>query len=95
MDEAPLPDMFQADLDDAGVDELFTDLAAHADVQHIRMRDGPTPDGCATTLGEARAHLLSGEVSGVQIIYRFDGEGWLDTLMRTDAGIRLVRVRQP
>jgi hypothetical protein len=95
MTEPPLPELHEGDLDRAGVETLFADLAACAEVQHVRTRGAPGSGDAEPSLDEARDRLLAGTVKAVQIVYRFEGEGWCDTLMATPGGVRVVRVRQP
>ena len=95
MDEPSVPELFQSDLDEAAVRELFADLASSAEIRHIRLRGVDVSDNPAPTLEDARDRLLADSVKAVQIVYRFQDEGWCDTLMARDDGVRLVRVRQP
>ncbi len=92
MSEVPTPELFQGELDDDALDALFADLAACAEIQHIKARgaDETTP----LDLESARELLSSGRAKAIQILYRFEGEGWCDTLMAGSDAVRLVRVRQ-
>jgi hypothetical protein len=94
---APLPPVQVAILDDATLDALFGDLergAALLGVQ-VKARPGAYAADEAPSLRRARELLLSGAALGVQIRYRLGAEVWCDTLMRTPAGVRLVRVELP
>ena len=93
MDSAQCPELFEGDLDRAGAVAFFADLAACAEVQQIRTRGDRGLDQTTATLGNVRDRLLSGELTAVQIVYRFRNEGWCDTLMRGTEGFRLIRVR--
>lgn len=93
-----LPEMVPAVLDGSEVEALFTDLAFETTVVGVLLR---APDsepagagGAAPNLRVARDALLSGRASGVQLRYLHEGVEWWDTLMRTDAGFRVVRVRK-
>lgn len=93
MGDVPAPDLYQGDLDRAQLEALFADLAACAQLQHIRVRGGDAkPD--APTLEGTRDQLLAGTINAAQLLYAFDGEGWCDTVMAVEGGYRLVRVRQ-
>ena len=94
MDNGPTPELFEGDLDDARLRELFTDLASCAEIRHIRMRGSDAATTPTPTLDEARDLLLADRVKAVQIVYRFEDGEWCDTLMRRDDAVRLVRVRQ-
>jgi hypothetical protein len=93
MDDAQGPELYEGDLDDDALDALFMDLAACAEIQNIRTRGAAAADGPPASLEVARSQLGSGAVTAVQILYRFEGEGWCDTLMVRPEGVRLVRVR--
>ena len=93
-----LPEMVPALLSRAEVEGLFTDLAFDTTVVGILLR---APDsepagvsGAAPNLRVARDALLSGRASGMQLRYLHEGTEWCDTLIRTDAGFRVVRVRK-
>ena len=93
-----LPEMVPAILEVSEIESLFTDLAFETTVVGILLRAlDSEPDGkggVAPNLRVARDALLSGRASGVQVRYVHGGVEWWDTLMRTDAGIRVVRVRK-
>jgi hypothetical protein len=94
-DEAPLPPVHIADVDEDTVRALFFDVESlgtrieivmkHAAEGHVDARHRPT-------LAEAFARLRSGTAMGVQLRYQFQGVDWRDTLMRTADGFRLVRI---
>jgi hypothetical protein len=46
-------------------------------------------------LDEARQAFLSGQARAVQVRYRYDAKEWIDTLLHTPAGVRLVRCQVP
>ena len=94
VDDAPRPELFEGALDHAEAEALFRDLATCAEIQHVRTRGGQAADDAPPTLDDARTRLLSGAIKAVQIVYRFQDEGWCDTLMAGPDGVRLVRVRQ-
>ena len=98
MSEPDLPEVFQAELDEATLAKLFEDLAAHATVLEIREKSAARSRGEATEaldLERARARLEAGEVRAIQIRYRHEGALWMDTLMRGPTLVRLVRTRVP
>ncbi len=88
------PDVFESVLDADGLDALFRDLSALADIEQIRVRQGRGQDA-TVTLEEAREALLGESPRPVQIRYRHEGSLWCDTLIRFDAGVRIVRVLVP
>lgn len=96
-EEIPLPELHDAILDAASVDELFTYVASEGREVEVRVKGGAEARSSdePLTLAEARDALLRGHAVGVQLRYMRRGELWCDTLMRTDAGTRLVRMKQP
>lgn len=96
MSEQPLelPDLHQADLDDATVAALFRDLAACAQILEVQVKGGATARSSARPdLDTARDLLLGGQVRAIQVRYAYQGAQWLDTLMRTPGGVRVVRMQ--
>lgn len=91
----PMPQLQQADLDPATLDALFADLAQCAQIDEVLVKGAA--DGRAGRLAgleQARAALAAG-ARAVQIRYRWQGATWLDTLMRTPQGVRIVRTAVP
>ena len=84
-------------LDEAGVRDLFRDLAALAQVDEIRLKHATDrrAQARAETLDAALPQLLNGAVRAVQIRYAYDGERWCDTLLPAPGGHRVVRMQEP
>jgi hypothetical protein len=92
-----LPEMTPVILDLRAVERLFTDLAFETIVLEILLRapDSQASGGSvAPNLRVAREAILSGGASGIQLRYLHAGVEWWDTLIRTKAGFRVVRVSQ-
>src|SRR5690606_8607656 len=83
-DTLPLPDLHTADLDDATVAELFTDLHALAEIITVRLKCGEEAhaDRGTVTLDEAFEALSTRRCVRAQLHYRYRGETWVDTLIR-------------
>jgi hypothetical protein len=81
-----LPPLHRAALDATTAEALFDDLAALTTIEVVRIKGAVG----ACTLAEARDALEAG-ARGVQVRYRWGGESWLDTILRTPAGLRIVR----
>jgi hypothetical protein len=92
-----LPELHDALLDAATVEQLFQDLAACARISEIlpkfSRREMVREAGTPLSLEEARELLMSGRVRGLQIRYRYQDADWWDTLMRQPEGVRIVRIR--
>ena len=86
----PLARLTMADLDPETLAALFSDLATLVEIDEVLIKGDATAYAGATGLVEAQRALVAG-ARGIQIRYRWAGEGWLDTLMSSPAGIRLVR----
>ncbi len=95
--EIELPELREADLDDAGLRALFRDLAAATEIEDIRCKQAAEQhaDAGRPTAEDALRGLLAGHVRGVQVRYRYDGQSWCDTVLATPRGYRVVRVASP
>jgi hypothetical protein len=91
-----LPELAVLPLDLAGVERLFVELAFETTVLGVLVQGGTTDraKAPAPSLGTAREILLQEEARGLQIRYLYQGVEWWGTLMRTQAGVRFVRVRR-
>lgn len=90
----PLAQLTTADLDEATLASLFADIATLTTVDEVLVKGAETAYAGSAGLEQARQLLVAG-ARGMQIRYRWNGEAWWDTLVRTPAGIRLVRTRAP
>lgn len=88
------PRLTTADLDPATLDALFSDLTGLTEIDEVLVKGAATAYAGRSGLAEAR-RALAGGARGIQIRYRWEGEAWLDTLLRTPLGIRLVRTPLP
>lgn len=91
-----LPEMSRGKLDAQTLARYFDDLLACAQVFDVLVKGAPEryADTKSFPLALARQLFDDGLVRGLQIRYRYDGDEWWDTLMRADAEVILVRVRQ-
>jgi hypothetical protein len=96
LEGVPLPELQDAVLDLATLRQLLFDIATQTELLEVRLKGEPRSyarvDPC--DLVEAAAQLLDRRVLGVQVRYRYRGAEWWDTLLGTQGGVRLVRVRQ-
>jgi hypothetical protein len=92
-------------LNPAGLREVFMALAFETTVRGVLLRGEKVEQRPSeeTTLRAARDALERGEADGAQIHYIHDSvdasgrpvrEEWWDTVMRTEAGFRRVRIRK-
>lgn len=87
-------ELFVAELDRAKLDQLFADLEALAtDVEvSAKYRDTQRLNPVsALTLAQAHSLLAQRRVVGVQVNYGYAGQRFVDTLLPTRAGVRLIR----
>lgn len=93
--EFVIPDLHEGLLDDATLDALFADIECAAELLGVSVKGGAKTmaDESVASLAHARELLRAGTVRGVQLRYQFQGAQWWDTLLRTQNGVRLVRVR--
>lgn len=97
-DEPPakLPELNQALLDAAQVEQLLRDIEACTQITEIIPKyaaRGHVPDTAAVTLTQARELLATRAVRGLQLRYRYEDADWWDTLMIVGEQFRLVRIR--
>jgi hypothetical protein len=95
-DRPALPPLWQAVVDERTLDQLFTDLNAAAEIHAIQAKtDSRTlAKNEPLSLDSAKTQLKTGDVCGIQIHYRYDGQEWRDTIMRMQKGsYRLVRMQ--
>ncbi len=90
-----LPVIHEAILNADTLNQLFDDVSQcthliEVIVKHDRLSQ--TPDA-NFSLEQARELFEHGSAMGIQLRYQYDGAQWWDTLMRTPAGTRIVRIR--
>jgi hypothetical protein len=90
-----LPELQGALLDAATVRQLFEDIEHCTEVTEIIPKSASRTFVSETkiTLADAREQLLSGQLKGMQIRYRYQGGDWWDTLLPVEDRFRLVRIR--
>lgn len=94
MPELPLPELREAELDDAALGALAADLLALCEIHEVRVRriGERRADAAPLTLSAALALLHAGDAAAVQVRYTHERRVFIDTLTRTPSGTRLVRV---
>lgn len=89
----PLPEILEAEWAKDQVLQLFADLAAGADVQHVHMKTGHTD--IAVSLAAAEAAFSRGQAVAIQVRYVFEAEMWCDTILPDDPTTKIIRTRLP
>ena len=88
----PLAQLTTADLDPTTLAALFADLRAYTEVVEVQVKGGATAYAGNAGLDQAESQLLAGVVRAIQVRYRWQGQAWMDTLMRLgDGRLRIVR----
>lgn len=90
-----LPELHESVLDEATVDQLFTDIKELTQIVEVipkTVSKGNVQEG-SISLDEGRRMLRDGSCRALQIRYVHDGAQWWDTLMTQPDGTRVVRIR--
>lgn len=91
--EPELTELLEAEWARDQVLQLFVDLAAGAEVQHVQLR---TPIGDRrATLAEAESAFKDCSAKAIQVRYRFEGDLWSDTILPGDPTTKIIRSRMP
>lgn len=96
MTSEPIPELYQGQLDPAGLLAYADDLAALEAAVHVNVKSAErayVDEAQAWSVGAAFAALSAGSVRAVQLRYVHDAVHWTDTLFRSGDGYRLVRMR--
>jgi hypothetical protein len=89
----PLAEMDEVLLDERELDAMLQRLIRHAsDVVARLKRSADSFHHEPVALGDLALLLTRGEVFGAQVEYRYASGAWLDTLIVTSNGIRVVRM---
>ncbi len=91
--DEPNPEILQAEWARDQVMQLFADLAAGAEVQHVQLRT-PGADRTAS-LADAATAFAAGQAEAIQVRYAFEGEPWCDTIMPGPTTTKIIRTRTP
>lgn len=89
----PLPEILEAEWAKDQVLQLFADLAAGANVQHVQMKS--LQSDATVSLANAQAAYANDEAIAIQVRYMFDGEMWCDTIMPGNPTTKIIRNRLP
>ena len=95
-EEDPLPEIGEGLLIPSELAQLFRDYDRCTGSVEIVVKGGRgyVTNQSQPKLQEAEQLLLQRGVRGIQVRYEYEGARWCDTLMPTDGGVRLVRIRQ-
>jgi hypothetical protein len=89
-----LPDLHTANLDAGTLDALFNDIEALGSGVEVRVKGaaGDYAADAVVALREAERRFKNREVSAIQLRYRWSDESWVDTVLHTPQGARVVRI---
>jgi hypothetical protein len=95
LEQPKLAELHESILDAETVERLFRDLAHCTRILQVmpRMASQVMIPDQSISLDAGRELLLSGQARGIQVRYCYEDAEWCDTLLRTPAGIRIVRIR--
>lgn len=94
--EAPvLAEIQDAVLDAETLGQLFFDLSKLATLLEVRVKGASQQYAAEAQANLDTAHAALVDGLAVQVRYTYRGSEWIDTLMPTSAGVRLIRVRPP
>ncbi len=93
MDTNPIPELLQAEWGLEQVLQLFADLSAGAEVEHVQLRT-LSGDG-VSTLDDACRQFRAGTALAIQVRYRFEGEYWIDTIVPGIPTTKIIRNHLP
>lgn len=90
------PPSVEAMVSAADLDDLFRDLAACVELQHIAVKytaDRANAHPAPLDLVKARLLLNAPDIHALQLRYAYNGNLWIDTLSPRDDGYHLLRIR--
>jgi hypothetical protein len=90
-----MPELTQARLDPATLEQLFIDIAMCTKVIDVtaKLAAAEMIPRQRLTLDDAHELIRTRGVRGVQIRYLYDGSEWWDTIIVNADGVRVVRIQ--
>lgn len=88
-----LPEILQAEWAKDQVLQLFADIAAGAEVQHVQLKSASTD--ATVPLSVAEAAFAAEQARAIQVRYIFEGQLWCDTIMPGSPTTKIIRNRVP
>jgi hypothetical protein len=94
LDNAPLPPVYEILLDLAALRDVLLDLELGTKIQAIRAKSHPTLQSSAAPqdLTHLASELWDSPGHAAQVSYTYQGKLWVDTFLRGDHGVKLVRI---
>ena len=89
----PLPDLHEVALDWDGVGCVLADLDDFTEAIEVQGRGSGGELITLVDIPTGYEQLVSGQLQGLQIVYKFADDVWVDTLLREPTGARLLRMR--
>ena len=92
-----LPELVEGTVDATLLEQLVRDLTSLTTIQEIHLKGGAASHAERSHVGlpEAVDLLVGGQLRGLQVRYLWQNVGWIDTLLRTPGGIKIVRTKEP
>jgi hypothetical protein len=96
-EDKSFPELVEGVVDAATLHDLVRDLQTLTTIDEIQLKGGAQSHGerANIDLSEAVTLLIANKLRGLQIRYRWEGVGWIDTLLCTPEGIRIIRTKAP
>jgi len=93
MSSHPQPEHFHAHLSWDRLDELCQDLRERTEFLEVQLKADPKRPArrCATDLDAAAQALRDGSARGIRLTYQWEGQLWIDTLLRDEDGFQIFR----
>ena len=87
-----LPELVEGTVDATLLEQLVRDLTSLTTIQEIQLKGGAASHAERSHVGLPEAVDL---LVGLQVRYLWQNVGWIDTLLRTPGGIKIVRTKEP
>lgn len=94
----PLPEMEEAAFDAAGLAALAREVDAHAQELVVSTKGGAevrSDEPGALTAAQSADRIIAGQVQALQWRYVFQDVRFADTVLRSPAGFKLLRMQLP
>lgn len=93
--EVPLPELSEGWLDPESLGQLVLDIEGLTQVLEVIVKGAPErfASDQRVALRQAFAMISTRTIQGMQVRYRWEGETYMDTLLWTPQGLKVVRMK--